>query len=82
MPVEGFQDRELYRELWQLRFSKMLTIERQSVQDYEELLSEFKGPAADHPIAGYLARLVADEKKHVRLVEELLSILARQNGRN
>lgn len=78
----AFGDRELYRELWRLRFSKMLTIESQSVQDYEELLSEFRGSAADHPIAGYLQRLVADEKKHVRLVEELLAILARQNGGN
>ena len=71
-------EKRLYRELWHLRFQKMLELEKQSVVDYEALLAECKKKYKDHPIQPHLERLIADEKKHALLVGELIEILGRQ----
>ncbi|HTL71599.1 MAG TPA: hypothetical protein VL404_09950 [Candidatus Eisenbacteria bacterium] len=69
---------KLYKELWQSRFQKMLELERGAVRDYEELLAESRAKFKKAALEAHLEHLIADEKKHARLVEELLEILKRQ----
>lgn len=71
-------ERRFYRELWELRFNKMLELEKKSVVDYEALLEECRKRFKNHAIQEHLEKLIHDEKKHARLVGELLEILARQ----
>lgn len=73
-------DRRLYKQLWSLRFKKMLQLEEKAAGDYEALLAECRTKYNSHSIIPELERLIADEKKHAQLVKELLEILARQSG--
>ncbi len=71
-------ERRLYKELWKIRFEKMLSLETQSVTDYQSLLEECKKNYKNHAIQAHLEKLIVDEKKHERLVQELLEILRQQ----
>lgn len=71
-------DRKLYKELWRMRFEKMLKLEEQAVVDYQELLDECRSKHEQHPIEPHLECLIKDETKHARLVRELLSIVEKQ----
>ena len=71
-------ERRFYRELWSIRFNKMLGLEQQSVTDYQELLKECRKKYKGHSIEPNLERLISDEKKHVLLVQELIEILNKQ----
>ncbi len=69
--------RKLYKELWTMRFQKMLKLEEQSITDYESILKECKGKKKS-VLETDLKQLILDEKKHAKLVRELLSIVNRQ----
>jgi rubrerythrin len=73
-------ENRFYKELWALRFDKMLKLEEQSVTAYRDLLAEIRQKSKDHVIGPHLERLIADEKRHVGLVRELQEILARQKS--
>lgn len=70
--------RRFYKEVWELRFKKMLILEEQSIVDYQALLEETQKHYQGHAIIPHLQRLIADEKKHAVLVKELLQILEKQ----
>ena len=71
--------RELYRELWTLRFQKMLQLEESSVQEYEVLLEEAQKIYEDHTeLHNTFRQLISDEKMHAKLVRELLDIVEQQ----
>lgn len=71
--------RKLYKELWTMRFQKMLKLEEQSVEDYGALLKESKLKyRSATQLQDHLKQLIVDEKKHAKLVRELLSIVDRQ----
>ena len=71
--------RKLFKELWVMRFQKMLRLEEESVETYEEFLGECKkGREEDPEIEQHLKTLITDEKKHARLVQELIKIVKRQ----
>lgn len=71
-------ERRFYKELWKLRFQKMLKLEKQSISDYQSLLKDLNKRFKNHVVAPHLETLVADEKKHALLVEQLLQILDSQ----
>ena len=71
-------ERKLYRELWKIRFNKMLALEKQGVTVYQKLLSECRNKYRGHSVEAPLERLIADEKRHVILVGRLLRILEAQ----
>ena len=71
-------NRELYRELWQIRFNKMLDLEQKAVTEYKALLEESRAISKGHSIEPHLESLILDEGRHVSLVKKLLAILARQ----
>ena len=73
-------ERKLYKELWDIRFRKMLHLEQKSVVDYEALLAECKKKYKGHSIEPIFEELIRDEKKHTLLVQELIQILNRQGG--
>lgn len=74
-------ERRLYKQLWKTRFSKMLALEKESLGIYQSLIKDC-GKAENlkqHPgIQLNLEQVAEDEKKHIKLVEELLAILNRQ----
>ena len=72
--------RRFYKELWGVRFNKMLDLEEKSVVNYQALLDECKSHFRHHSIVAHLERLIIDEKKHAVLVRELIKILDRQVG--
>ena len=71
-------ERRFYKELWSIRFNKMLKLEKQGIAVYEALLQECRNKYKGHSVEAHLERLIVDEKKHVILVEELLRILVAQ----
>ena len=71
-------ERVFYKELWRIRFTKMLQLEEQSVTDYQALLKECQKKYKGHSIEANLEKLITDEKKHALLVRELIGILDRQ----
>lgn len=69
--------KKLYKELWNLRFQKMLVLEEQGILDYKNLLKECT-KSKDEEIAESLKQLIADETKHAKLVRELIKIVSDQ----
>ena len=71
--------RELFKELWVMRFEKMLRLEEEGIQAYESFLDECQKKHKDEKeVLQHLKTLITDEKKHARLVKELLTIVKRQ----
>ncbi len=70
--------RKFYDELWRIRFRKMLALEKESILIYQGLLNECRKARNFTSVMPHFERLIADEKKHVMLVEELIQILDRQ----
>ena len=59
-----------------MRFEKMLRLEEESINAYETLFDECKKKYEDEKEAQeHLKKLIVDEKKHARLVRELLKIV-------
>ena len=74
-------ERKLYKQLWRTRFEKMLTLEKEGLATYQELLKDCakKENLKQHPVIQInLEQVAEDEKRHIKLVEELLAILDRQ----
>jgi rubrerythrin len=75
------QEKSQFKELWRLRFEKLLKLERESIRTYESLLAECRSRYQDKPILQErFEKLIKDEKRHAKLVEELLSIVNRQDA--
>ncbi len=70
--------KKLYKELWNLRFQKMLVLEEQSAQDYEDILKECAKLKAVETVKEKLKQLIADETRHAKYVRELIKIVNRQ----
>ena len=71
-------ERTLYRELWQIRFQKMLNLELQAARDYQLLIERCRSLGGNAPVIECLEGLIRDEKRHAALAKELLLILERQ----
>lgn len=70
--------KKLYKELWRLRFQKMLALEEQSIQDYEQILKECTQENIQGTVKGRLKQVISDETAHVKLVQELIQIVNSQ----
>lgn len=71
-------ERKHFKELWRMRFEKMLSLEKQAEETYRLLLNERERECSDSAAIPHLQLLTIEEKKHIHLVEELLEILHRQ----
>lgn len=70
--------KKLYKELWRLRFEKMLTLEEESIQEYEQILQECTQDNVQGTVKGRLKQVISDEAAHVKLVQELIQIVNSQ----
>ena len=70
--------KKLYKELWNLRFQKMLKLEEQSIEDYQEILKSCEKSKEPEEIRDKLEQLIADETRHAKYVRELIKIVNRQ----
>ena len=62
-----------------MRFEKMLRLEEESVVAYQSFLDECQEKHKNEKeVREHLKTLITDEKKHARLVKELLKIVKRQ----
>lgn len=62
-----------------MRFEKMLRLEEEGLVTYESYLDECKEKHKDEKgVQRHLKTLITDEKKHARLVRELIKIVKRQ----
>ena len=71
-------ERQFTKELWILRFQKMLALEKSGANDYQQLLDECEKHELDSQIISSLNELISDEKRHTQLVSELIEIANRQ----
>ena len=70
--------RTLFKELWVLRFEKMLRLEEEGIVTYESFLDECrKNHKSEKEVQEQLKTLITDEKKHARLVCEVYQSLWR-----
>jgi len=75
-------ERRLYKQLWKARFEKMLALEKESLDVYQSLIKDCGKieNLKQHPgIQINLEQVSEDEKRHIKLVEELLAIVNRQS---
>ena len=70
--------RKLFKELWSLRFQKMLDLEEESVKEYQRILKACGTAKVSDDVKGKLKQLVEDETRHAKYVRELIKILDRQ----
>ena len=62
-----------------MRFEKMLRLEEEGIEAYAWLLDECQEKHKNEKeVHEHLKTLITDEKKHARLVKELLKIVKRQ----
>lgn len=73
---------EHYKELWTLRFQKLLKVEKESARRYKSLIKKSvcvkKSKEVKQTIVSSLEEIYRDEIKHVKLVKKLISILSEQ----
>lgn len=63
------------RELWRLRFQKILQLEEESFEFYKALLRE-KGPLLEEAgIQSILEQILHDEGKHIRIAKDLVRLI-------
>lgn len=64
------------KELWRIRFQKIVDLEEESYQFYEKLLKG-KGPLLEQAgVKSILKQILSDEGRHIRIAKELLSLAA------
>lgn len=64
-------DEEILKEVWKIRFDKILKLKVESVELYEMLLKKYLGLLEEVGAKEVLEEIIADEKKHVTLAKEL-----------
>lgn len=63
------------RELWQIRFLRILQLEQESFDFYKKLLTE-KGPLLEKAgIQSVLKKILQDEGRHIRIAKDLVRLV-------
>lgn len=65
---------EHVRELWCIRFERVLELEQESFDFYQKLLKEKPGLLEDAGIKNTLEQIMRDEAKHIRIARELVRL--------
>lgn len=61
-----------YKELWEIRFKKILDSEMEAIVFYRRLLKEYRLLLSGTKAVGLLKQVLRDEAKHARIARELL----------
>ena len=65
------------RELWQIRFQRILELEQESFEFYQKLLKEKKDILEKTCIQSTLKQIMQDEGRHMRIAKDLLKIVSK-----
>ena len=60
------------RELWQIRFSKILELEVESFNFYQKLLKEKSDLLEKSGVKSIIKQICSDEGRHIRIAKDLL----------
>ena len=63
------------RELWQIRFQKILELEEESFNFYQKLLKEKSELLEKTGVKSIINQICADEGRHIRIAKDLLRIV-------
>ena len=69
-------NREHEKELWQIRFQKILDLERDSFDFYQKLLKERAALLQASGLESVIKQIMRDEGKHIRIATELLRLVS------
>ena len=64
------------RELWQIRFQRILELEQESFEFYQKLLKEEKDILEKTAVQSTLKKIMQDEGRHMRIAKDLLKIVS------
>lgn len=63
------------RDLWRIRFLRILQLEEESFEFYQKLLKEKAGLLEQTGVASTLKQIMRDEGRHIRIAKDLLRIV-------
>lgn len=64
-----------HRELWRIRFERILQLEQESLEFYKKLLKEKDAVLEEAGIKSLLKEIAADEGHHVHIAKDLLRVI-------
>lgn len=70
---------DLVKELWEIRFNKLMQSEIQSWQFYRELLEKKKELLTELNMTEVVKEIMQDEARHIELAKMLLSLVQRKD---
>ena len=62
------------RELWQIRFLRILQLEEESFEFYKKLLKEKKKILEQTEVKSTIKQIMRDEGRHIRIAKDLLKL--------
>lgn len=68
-------NREHARELWRIRFLKILDLEQESFNFYQRLLKEKSALLEEYGIKPLIQQIMRDEGRHIRIAKDLIYCL-------
>ncbi len=69
-------NRKHEKELWQIRFQKILDLEKDSFDFYGNLLKEKSALLKEAGLDSVIKQIMRDEGKHIRIAIELLRLVS------
>ena len=70
---------EHVRELWQIRFLKILELEQESFTFYQKLLKEKSALLEESGIQPMIKQIMQDEGRHIRIAKELVRLVGNKS---
>ena len=67
---------EHVRELWRIRFGKILELEQESFNFYQRLLKEKSTLLEEAGIKPMIKQIMQDEGRHIRIAKDLVRLVA------
>ena len=62
------------RELWQIRFQRILALEEESFEFYKKLLNEKREILEKTGVKHTIKQIMSDEGRHIRIAKDLLRL--------
>jgi len=67
-----------YKDLWEIRFLHILSLEEESSAFYTRLLKQNKLVLEDTRLKGFLEQIVDDRRKRARIARELVQLVRKK----
>lgn len=69
---------EEQKELWRIRFEKILQLEQESFDFYQKLLKEKGDLLEEAGIKSTLKQILSDEGRHIRIAKDLVHLVNKE----